>query len=132
MKLFRLGVKIRALRDSHVLFKAVGMNTNKTRLWVFCLSGLFISISANLVAYDIGIDPYIGMSFLLNAIVALIVGGIGSFVGPVIGGFIISFLQSFTVYLFSDKIQEPITFLILIFFLLYRPQGLLGEKKRIV
>ena len=77
-------------------------------------------------------DPYVGMPMLLSAVVALIIGGVGRFEAPILGGFIIGILQSLAVWVFSSRWQDAVTFTLLILFLLLRPQGLLGEKQRVV
>ena len=77
-------------------------------------------------------DPYVGMPMLLNAVVALIIGGVGRFEAPVIGGLLIGVLQALVVYVASARWQDAVTFLLLIAFLLFRPQGILGEKIRSV
>jgi len=69
---------------------------------------------------------------LLNAVVALIIGGIGRFEAPILGGFIIGILQALSVWVFSARWQDAVTFTLLIIFLLFRPQGLIGEKRRTV
>jgi branched-chain amino acid transport system permease protein len=102
------------------------------RLILFILSGFFAALGGGLVAYDVGMDPYVGMPMLLNAVVALIIGGMGRFEAPIIGGFIIGILQAMVVWAFSSRWQDAVTFTLLILFLLFRPQGLMGEKKRAV
>jgi len=69
---------------------------------------------------------------LLNAVVALIIGGVGRFEAPVLGGVLIGVLQALVVYFSSARWQDAVTFLLLILFLLLRPQGILGEKMRTV
>ena len=132
LKHSKLGIKTRALRDDEELFKVLGQNINRMRLIVFTLSGVFVSVGGILVAYDVGMDPYVGMPMLLNAIVALIIGGVGRFEAPVVGGFIIGILQSLSVWAFSARWQDAVTFLLLILFLAFRPQGIMGEKERVV
>ncbi len=129
-KYTKLGVTIRALRDDVELAKVQGLDISKTRIKLFALSGFFAALSGVLMAQDIGIDPYIGLPMLLNAVVALIIGGIGRFSAPVLGGFIIGVLQALVVWQFSANWQEAITFTILILFLVFRPQGILGKKSR--
>jgi len=126
------GIKARALRDDSELFTIMGYNIFKMRNLLFILSGIFVAIGSNLIAIDVGMDPYIGMPMLLNAIVALIIGGIGKFEAPVLGGFIIGILQAMTVWAFSARWQDAITFILLILFLVFRPQGILGEKERLI
>jgi branched-chain amino acid transport system permease protein len=72
------------------------------------------------------------MPILLNAIVALIIGGIGRFESCIIGGITLGILQALVVWQWSAQWQEAITFLVLLIFLFIRPQGFIGEKSRIV
>lgn len=132
LKFSKFGIRTRAMRDDDVLCSVFGMDIYKMRIILFTLSAIFAAIGGGLVAYDVGMDPYVGMPMLLNAVVALIIGGIGRFEAPIIGGFIIGILQSLSVWAISARWQDAVTFTLLILFLLFRPQGLLGEKKRAV
>ena len=126
------GIKTRAMRDDIYLCEIFSMNIRNFRLFLFALSALFVAIGGMLIAYDVGVDPYVGLPMLLNAVVALIIGGIGRFYAPIIGGFVIGLLQSIVAWKFSANWQDAVTFSILIIFLLFRPQGLFGEKRRFV
>lgn len=130
LKYSRFGIMTRAMRDDTVLCTIFGMNIEKTRIVLFSLSGFFVAIGAGLVAYDVSMDPYVGMPMFLNAVVALIIGGIGRFESPVLGGFIIGIMQSLAVWTFSARWQDAVTFSLLILFLLFRPKGILGESRR--
>lgn len=132
LKFSKFGIRTRAMRDDEILCSVFGMDIYKMRLILFTLSAIFAAIGGGLVAYDVGMDPYVGMPMLLNAVVALIIGGIGRFEAPIVGGFIIGILQSLSVWAISARWQDAVTFTLLILFLLFRPQGLLGEKKRVV
>jgi branched-chain amino acid transport system permease protein len=132
LKFSRFGLAARALRDDADLTRFFGLNINKMRLKLFLLSAFFAAAGGILIAYDVGMDPYVGLPMLLNAVVALILGGIGKFHAPVIGGFILGILHALTVWQFSANWQDAITFGVLILFLLFRPQGLFGEKLRLV
>jgi len=132
LKFSKLGIKTRAIRDNATLSRVFEINVKKIRLILFALSAFFVAVAGNLLAYDMGMDPYVGMPILLISVVALIVGGIGNFAAPVLGGFIIGMLQSITVLVFSSRWQDAVTFTLLIVFLMFRPQGILGEKQRAV
>jgi branched-chain amino acid transport system permease protein len=132
LKLSKFGIRTRAYRDDEKLSEVLGINTIKLRRILFILSSIFAAIGGCLIAYDIGMDPYIGMPMLLNAVVALIIGGVGRFEAPVLGGLIIGILQALVVYFASARWQDAVTFSLLILFLLLRPQGILGEKARSV
>ena len=130
LKFSRFGLLIRALRDDEYLSSVFAVNINSLRLAVFALSGFFAAISGLLVAYDVGMDPYVGMPVLLNAFVALIIGGLGKFHAPVIGGFAIGIIQSLIIYFLNASWSIAATFILLIVFLLLRPQGITGELQR--
>lgn len=132
LKFSKFGIMTRAMRDDDVLCSIFGIDIDKVRISLFLLSGMFAAIGGGLVAFDVGMDPYVGMPMLLNAVVALIIGGVGRFEAPVLGGFIIGILQSLTVWAFSARWQDAVTFLLLILFLLFRPKGILGESRRLV
>lgn len=130
LKATKWGKTIRAIRDDESLAMALGINTWKIRIMLLAASAFLAALPAVLVSVDVGMDPYVGMPVLLSAVVALIVGGIGRFEGPVLGGFLLGILQALVVWKFSTRWVEAITFLVLIVFLIFRPQGILGEQKR--
>lgn len=130
LKYSRFGIQTRAYRDDKRLTAVLGTNTLWLKRNLFILSSLFAAIGSCLIAWDVGMDPYVGMPMLLNAVVALIIGGIGRFEAPVLGGLLIGILQAMVVYFTSARWQDAITFSLLIIFLLFRPQGILGEKMR--
>ncbi len=131
LRLTDWGKKIRALRDNPTLTEVMGVNTRVVRLFVFALGSALAGISAVLSALDIGMDPHIGMPALLIAAVALIIGGVGTFEGPIIGAFLLCILQSLVIWQVSARWMDAVTFGLLIFFLLFRPQGLLGQRRRL-
>jgi branched-chain amino acid transport system permease protein len=131
LKYSKFGLAARAVRDDADLTEFFGLNINKLRLYLFGLSAFFAAAGGVLIAYDVGMDPYVGMPMLLNAVVALIIGGVGRFHAPVIGGLILGLLHALTVWQFSSNWQDAVTFSILVIFLLFRPQGLFGEKQRL-
>jgi branched-chain amino acid transport system permease protein len=132
LKFSRFGIQTRAFRDDDRLSAVLGMNTLKLKRTLFILSSFLAASGSCLIAYDVGMDPYIGLPMLLNAVVALIIGGVGRFEAPVLGGLLIGILQALVVFVSSAQWQDAVTFLLLIAFLLFRPQGILGEKMRSV
>lgn len=83
------------------------------------------------MALDVGIDPYIGFPAVLAAAVACIVGGLHRFIAPALGGVLLGVIQSLVVWQTSTKWESAVTFALLLAFLLFRPQGLLGIRKRL-
>lgn len=126
------GLRLQALSADEILFETLGYNTNRTRIAVFLASGIFIAIASCLTVYDVGLDPNMGMSVLISAIVAMIIGGIGKFSTCILGGLTLGVLQSLTVYQFASNWQNAVTFLVLLILLFLRPQGIAGYKQRTV
>lgn len=126
------GVRFRALSADSVLYETLGYDTSKTRTLVFLMSGAFIAIASCLTVYDIGLDPHMGMNVLINAMVAMIIGGVGRFGTCVLGGITLGVLQALTVYHFSSNWQNAVTFVLLLILLFLRPQGIAGYKQRTV
>lgn len=126
-----LGRILRALRDNPALVSVMGINPSHIRLTVFALGSFLAAVASVLLTLDVGIDPNTGMGAILNGAVAVIVGGLGVFEGAFVGALLIGLLQGFSIWKMSAKWQEMITFMTLILFLLFRPQGLFGSKKRV-
>ena len=128
----KFGMKVRALSADETLFETLGYNKRLTFSVVFLLSGLFIGLASCVTVYDVGMDPNMGMTVLINAMVAMIIGGSGRFGTCVLGGLLLGVLQSLTVFWFSSNWQNAITFALLLGFLFLRPQGIAGYKQRMV
>lgn len=126
-----LGLRLRALADNPTMFALFGYNIDLHRLFAFALCGIFAASSSFVTAYDIGFTPHSGLHAVLLAVVAVIIGGRDSFVGPVVGALLLGLLRAQVVWHFSARWQEAATFALLAVFLLLRPQGLLGGKSRI-
>ena len=126
------GIRFRALSADSVLYETMGYDTSRTRTLVFLMSGAFIAVGSCLTVYDIGLDPHMGMNVLINAMVAMIIGGVGRFGTCVLGGITLGILQALTVYQFSSNWQNAVTFVLLLILLFLRPQGIAGYKQRTV
>lgn len=126
------GLRLRALSADETLFETLGYDTKSTRTMVFLASGAFIAIASCLTVYDVGLDPNMGMSVLISAVVAMIIGGVGKFSTCILGGLTLGILQSLTVYQFASNWQNAVTFVVLLILLFLRPQGIAGYKQRTV
>jgi branched-chain amino acid transport system permease protein len=131
LKFSDLGLQFRAMADNSKEFGLQGHSTSKLRFLAFGLSGFIGAIAALLIAYDVGFDSRSGLSSLLMAVVAVIIGGQQSFIGAVLGGVVLGLVKSGTVWFLSAQWQEASTFLVLVLILLVRPSGLLGHSVRV-
>ncbi len=131
LKKSNTGLTLIALSDNPIQLSLLGYDIIKLRLLTFGLSGFFTATAASLTALDVGFDPQGGLNVVLIAIVATIIGGKGSFVGPVICGVLLGIIRSQVAWYTSARWEDALTFLVLVLFLFFRPQGILGSKGRI-
>ncbi len=127
----QLGRTFRAVADDQTLASVLGMPVAKIRVIAFAIGSVVCGIGAILVVADIGIEPHAGFPAILVAAVACIIGGMNHITAPAWGGFLLGVIQSLVVWQASARWAEPATFGMLILFLIFRPQGLLGAVKRV-
>jgi branched-chain amino acid transport system permease protein len=125
------GRLIQAIVDNDALLNVLGIDARKIRLITFGLGSALAAIAACLVAFDVGIDPYNGLNMLLISAISIIVGGLNSFQGAIVGAFTLALSQNLTAYVFSTRWEQPIAFLLLVSFLLFKPTGILGGHRRL-
>jgi branched-chain amino acid transport system permease protein len=125
-----LGRHIRALSDNPVLLNVLGINVKKVRAQVFILGTLLAGAASLLRAFDVGVDPHVGLSAVLTAAVAVIIGGVGFHLGAVLGALLIGFSQNIVVWYASAQWQEAVTFVVLVTVLLVRRKGLFAFQLR--
>lgn len=120
-----------AMGDQPELIPVLGLPLLKLRLLVMALGGVLVAVAAMLVSWDIGMDPHVGMHYLLMGSVAVFFGGSDRYWAWGAGAMLLSVLQSLAVWQFSARWTDLVTFGVLIFVLLFRPQGLFGVSKRL-
>ncbi|MGQ0536665.1 MAG: branched-chain amino acid ABC transporter permease [Methanobacteriota archaeon] len=127
----RTGKAMRALADDVELARVCGIDTDRVILYVWALAGVLVTLAGVLLGLVTNLHPNLGWSLLLPTFAAVILGGIGSARGAVLGGLTIGLameLSALSERLLSYK--QAIAFGILILVLLVRPQGILGGKGR--
>lgn len=125
----RLGTAIRATAIDKDAARLMGINADRVIGLVFiigpalgAIGGLFIGLYFRQTYFTMG------WSYGLFAFIAAIVGGIGSIPGAMLGGLILGLVNSFGAGFISSSWQNAITFGLLIFILIVRPSGILGER----
>ncbi len=126
-----LGRSVRALRDNPVLARISGVDARRVRLVVFAVGSALAGMAAVLTALDVGIAPEAGLSVLLASSVSLVIGGVGTFAGAVLGALVLGILQSVVTWTVSARWTDAITFTVLVLFLAVRPEGLLSARRRL-
>lgn len=131
LKFGRWSKAVWALGDQPELVPVLGLPMNALRLVMMIASGSLVAVAAMLVSWDIGMDPHIGMHYLLLGSVAVFFGGVDRYWAWGAGALILSALQSLAVWRFSAQWTDLVTFGALVFVLVFRPQGLFGLRRRL-
>lgn len=126
----RIFKAIWAMGDQPELIPVLGLPLYRLRGLVMAISTALVAIPACLLTLDIGVDPHVGMSYLLIAAVAVLVGGVNSYGGWVVGAVVLALLQSLVVWQVSARWMDLATFGLLVAMLIFRPQGLTERHRR--
>ena len=121
----RFGRAVRAVADDEEVAKIVGINTNRVIAGVFAIGSALAGLAGILVGLDTRIEPTMGLSLLLEGVIAAIIGGIGNVYGGVLGALLLGAVENFGIWKVSGEWKDAIAFGLLIIFLLFRPQGIL-------
>lgn len=124
LKYTMFGRAVNAISDDEEVAKMVGIHTDKMIGWIFFIGSAIAGLSGILVGFDTGLEPTMGMSLLMKGVIAAIIGGVGTMHGAFVGAFLLGFAENFGVWQFSGEWKDAIAFVILIIFLLFRPQGI--------
>jgi branched-chain amino acid transport system permease protein len=130
MRLSSVGKIVRAVANNIELAKAFGIKTDSAILLVMMLGSALAAGAAVLAALNNDLTPTMGFNALLMAVVAVIVGGIGSIGGTVLAALLVGLCQQLVAAEVSTQWQDPFIFIVLILFLILRPQGFSGKPLR--
>lgn len=125
----RLGLSIRAASQNRTAALLMGIDMWKVRLATFVLGAIFGALAGALLGSVFPIYPTMGVMPVLKALVVLVLGGIGSIAGAVIGGLILGLAEVFISGFISSELQDIGAFGLLVIMLLLRPQGLFGSSQ---
>jgi branched-chain amino acid transport system permease protein len=105
----------------------MGIDIDRVIVFTFVLASGLAGAAGVLTAIRIPTQPSIGFIYGLKGFTAAVIGGIGSIPGAMAGGLILGFAESYTEGYVSTRWSDLVVFSILIAFMLFRPQGLLGR-----
>jgi branched-chain amino acid transport system permease protein len=123
----RTGKAMRATSFDREAAAMMGINIDRVIVFTFALSGALAGAAGVMFALRVPTLVSIGFVAGLKGFTAAVIGGIGSIPGAMAGGLILGFAESYTQGYITTKWSDLIVFSILILFMLFRPQGLLGR-----
>jgi branched-chain amino acid transport system permease protein len=123
----KLGLAIRALQQDQDAAALQGINIASTRIVIWVVASCLAAVAGVLLASTTYVTPWMGSGYLLKGFAVVIMGGLGSIPGALIGGFVLGFVDSFgQTYLGSYSYMFAFAFIMLV--LIVRPQGLMGKR----
>ncbi len=132
MAFFRLtlmGKAIRACADNLVGAKVIGLDVKRLYAVTFGIGTACVGAAGALLSMLIDVMPPTGPELTLLAFIIVIVGGLGSMTGALLGGMLIGVSEVLAGYFLMPSMKSMFSFAILILVLVLRPQGLLGAKR---
>jgi len=126
-----LGRAIRATAERPVTASYLGVNVSRVLTFTVAISSALGAAAGVLLGVAFGgISPLIGFNYGMKGLIVLIIGGLGSIEGAMIGGIMLGVLEIFTVGYLSSAYRDAIAFAVLFLVLMIRPNGLFGESPK--
>jgi branched-chain amino acid transport system permease protein len=124
----RTGTAIRACADNWLGAKVVGLDVKRLYALAFGLGAACVAIAGCMMSLLVDLTPALGPAYTLLAFVIVIVGGLGSMSGALLGGVLIGISEALAGLFITPSAKSMFSFALLILVLLVRPRGLLGNK----
>ena len=123
----RFGLALRAIIGNPVAAHLVGIDVRRAVLLAFAGASAIGGAAGFLVlAVDQQVTPMFGMWATLKGLIAMMIGGLGSIPGAVVGGLLLGVVEAHSQWYFGPQIRDLVAYLVLFAFLVMRPGGLLG------
>jgi len=125
----RLGLIVRAGIEDAGMVSMLGINVQRAFLLVFGIGAMEAGYAGVINSPIVSLTPDMGARVLVDSFVVVVIGGVGSFPGAIIGGIIAGEIQSLT-SMFDPAYSDVMLFAVMALVLIFRPQGLMGQEGR--
>jgi branched-chain amino acid transport system permease protein len=122
------GLRVRAALENPALARAAGISTSLIYAATFSFGAALAGLAGAMIVPAFSMSADLGIRFLIEGFLAVMLGGIGTFQGPVVGGAIIGLMSSGFPWIVSPIFAEVLVFVIAIVAVKLRPSGLLGGR----
>ncbi len=124
----RTGKAIRACADNYLGAQIVGLDVKRLYAVTFGLGAACVGAAGSLMLLLIDVHPYLATDYTLLAFIIVIVGGLGSLGGALLGGLLVGVSEALSGFYIDPSMKSMFSYALLILVLLLRPQGLLGRR----
>ncbi len=126
----QIGRAMRALAQDKEVALMQGIRANRVYPLAFAMAVGLAAVAGALMAPIFSVSPFAGHTPMLKAFVVVILGGLGSIPGAVVGGLMLGLIESLAGTLLSAMMADMLQLALVIGLLLFRPWGLLGQRER--
>jgi branched-chain amino acid transport system permease protein len=123
------GKAIRATVQDWEAATLMGIDIHRVYFLAFVLGAALAGVAGTLVAVNYSIEPSMGLNWTLKALIVMVLGGLGSITGTLVGGLMLGLTESVTSLLLSSNYREVVGLVLFVLILIFRPQGLFGTKE---
>ncbi|MBX9822258.1 branched-chain amino acid ABC transporter permease [Afipia birgiae] len=125
-----IGMAVRAVAQNRAAAVLMGINVNSVSMFVFALSSALGVAAGTLVGALFAVAPGVSSGLVIKGFAVLILGGLGSIPGAIVGGMVLGVSEAFAAAFISSAYKDVISFLLMILVLLVRPEGLMRRSSR--
>ncbi len=129
IKKTRMGKAMRAVSQNSDAARLLGVPIDRVASWTFALGSGMAGVGGALVGAAFAFYFEMGSLLILNAFVVVVLGGLGSVLGAIVGGFSLGIIESFSLTYVTSEYKYLVSFGILYLVLVIRPSGLFGQRK---
>ena len=126
----RLGKSLRAAADNPEAATYMGIDVARSHRLAFGFGVAVTAIGGGLLASGTSFQPYVGLEYVIVMYAGVVLGGLGSVGGAFFGGLTIGLVQQMSTLFLPNQLQNTAIFVIFLFIVLVRPQGLFGTALR--
>jgi branched-chain amino acid transport system permease protein len=127
----RYGMAMRAAAESTDVARLLGINVDSVVVITFAVASALGGIAGVLVGFAFSaISPFMGVSMAIKGVAIMLIGGLGSIYGAMVGGLLLGIVEILTVGYLASSYRDAFSFALMIAVLLARPQGLFGAMAR--
>ena len=124
----KMGKAVRALAQNRPAAILMGVDVERVSSVVFAISSALGVAAGALVGALFAVAPGVSEALVVKGFAVLILGGLGSIPGAIVGGLVLGMSETLAAGLISSAYKDVIAFLVMIVVLLFKPEGLMGKK----
>lgn len=125
----KYGKALRAISQDRVKATTLGIKSGRMSLLTFAIGSSLAGLAGGLIGALFGLSPYMGLEPVLKAFVIVVIGGMGSILGAILGGYLIGVTEAFAIGYLEAEYSTILAFSVLYVLLIVKPEGIFGEKE---